>query len=275
MLGSVLGPTGVGIGGSWVGNRALALGRYQGVTAFIGMPGSGKTYGLAEVAARGLKAGKPVFCNEGFDVVGAERFAGFDEFLAIPNGSVVVWDELPIFVNSRKWQEFPDGMLYRLTQIRKDGLQLYYSAIDEAMIDVTVRRLTFWYWMCQAHTGRFLSRTLWPPDRYRKSGQRPYRREWVRVRPEIAGLYDTLGKVAAPVKALSVGTPERWVKPPDKLTPETVPSVLDEEFHRPGPPPAGPTKEALRRGGRRPRRAEVVHLERVDAVDQGDGDLIA
>jgi hypothetical protein len=189
---------------------------YQGVTAFVGMPGSGKTYALAQIAHRELRAERPVWCNAGFDVAGAAVFSSFEEFCAIPNGATVVWDELPLYVNARKWSEFPDGLLYRLTQIRKDGLRLYYSAIDEAMVDATVRRVTFWFWHCRAITARLLTRSLWPPESFRRAKQRPYRRELVIVRQEVAALYDTLGKVAvaepvAPRRRDSFA--RRWVRP--------------------------------------------------------------
>lgn len=163
-----------------------AFRRYQGVTAYVGMPGSGKTYALAEIAARKLRQGRSVFCNAGFDVLGAAVFSSFEEFCTLPAGSVVVWDELPLYVNARKWSEFPDGLLYRLTQVRKDGIELYYSAIDEAMVDLNVRRVTFWYWHCRAVTARVLVRSLWPPESFRKARQRPMRRELVIVRERIA-----------------------------------------------------------------------------------------
>lgn len=188
--------------------------RYEGVTAYVGMPGSGKTYALAEIAQREMKRGKPVWCNAGFDVRGAHIFESFDDFLSIPNGSVVVWDELPLYVNARKWAEFPDGLFYRLTQIRKDGLQLYYSAIHEDMIDVNVRRITWWYWHCQGITARILRRSKFPPNEFRKQGSRRYCAEWVRVRDEITTLYDTYAKVSVAPKMLEKtrkSGQDRWV----------------------------------------------------------------
>lgn len=169
---------------------------YRGVTAFYGMPGSGKTYGLAEVGLREMAAGREVWSNGGFDLAGSKIFNSFDDFMAIPNGATVVWDELPLYVNSRKWAEFPDGLLYRLTQIRKDGLRLYYSTIDPAMVDTNVRRVTFWWWECHSLTSRLMRRALWPHESFRKRDARPHRRELVRVKGAVAEAYDTMGKVA-------------------------------------------------------------------------------
>lgn len=198
--------------------------RYMGVTAGVGMPGSGKTYWLAQVAAAAMREGRPVYANADEHgqpwIRGARPFSSFEEFLQIPSGTTVVWDELPIYVNSRKWQEFPDGLLYRLSQIRKDALHLYYSAIDEDMVDLTVRRLTFWVWECHSITSRLLVRRRFPPKARRKKDERCRERKLVRVRPEVAELYNTLGKVAAPVKvveAYSKTSGEQWVSPVGSL----------------------------------------------------------
>lgn len=190
--------------------------RYQGVTAFVGMPGSGKTYSLAEVGKRALDRGERVVCNAGFDLQGAEVMATFDEFAGLEGPCVVVWDELPLYFNARKWSEFPDMMLYKFTQIRKDGLQLYYSTIHEDMIDVNIRRVTFWYWRCRSFPLLYGKlglhrRSLWPPEQFRGRGDKAYRSEWFRIRPEVAALYDTLGKVALPQRVrlrLAEGVPE-------------------------------------------------------------------
>lgn len=179
--------------------------RYEGVTAYVGMPGSGKTYGLAQQAQRAMRRGVPVFTNAGFDVVGAQTFTSFQEFcdvIASDQEVVVCFDELPLYFNSRKWQEFPDAVMYYLTQIRKCRARLYYSAIHEQMVDVNVRRLTFWYWHCRALSGRTLKRALFPPEEFRRAQQRAYRREFVRVRESVTQLYDTMGRVSIGAKSL-------------------------------------------------------------------------
>lgn len=212
---------------------------YQGVTAFSGMPGSGKTYGLAEVGVRDLAAGREVWCNAGFDLAGASVFSSFEEFMEIPNGATVCWDELPLYVNARKWSEFPDGLLYRLTQIRKDGLRLYYSTIDPAMVDTNVRRVTFWWWRCHAVTGTLLRRALYPHESFRKADQKPYRREFVRVKPAIAEAYDTNAKVAVESRAVDLGKRRgAWSKGKGPAGPSAGP---------PAAPPAAPPSRGRRK----------------------------
>ncbi|MCA1726981.1 MAG: hypothetical protein LC722_04840 [Actinobacteria bacterium] len=208
----------------------MRRGKYQGVTAYVGMPGSGKTYGLAQQADRALRRGSIVYSNAGFEVVGSRVLHDWQDFAELVQESedgcrklaavypsrsdvcehgypwlevVVVWDELPLYFNARRWTDFPDGMLYQLTQVRKVGIRLYYSAIHEEMVDVTLRRLTFWFWHCRAVTGRVLRRSLYPPDQFRKAKTKPYRREWVFVRESVAALYDTTRKVELPERVRS------------------------------------------------------------------------
>jgi hypothetical protein len=180
--------------------------RYQGVTAYVGLPGSGKTYTLAAVGMRALDRGRRVWANVDhtgqrpwFNAPGVEAFRSFEEFAEIPNDAVILWDELPLFVNARKWQDFPDGLLYRLTQIRKDGLQLHFSTIDWRMVDVNVRRITFWTWECSHVVGAWHVRRLRPPEERRRKvrgkDERARATEFFRIRQDVRTTYDTFGKV--------------------------------------------------------------------------------
>jgi hypothetical protein len=175
--------------------------RYNGVTAFVGMPGSGKTYSLAQIGLKAMSQGKRVVCNAGFDLRGAEVLSTFDDFAALEGPVTVVWDELPLYFNARKWSEFPDSMLYKFTQIRKDGIQLYYSAIHEQMIDVNIRRITFWFWHCRAYPFGVLARSMWPPEQFRKAKQKPMRRKLSVLDTRVTDAYDTYRKVEIPSSA--------------------------------------------------------------------------
>lgn len=181
--------------------------RYVGPVCFSGLPGSGKTYSLVAEGVRASRAGRCVFVNAGFDFAlaldcphcgGRHEFRSFDEFVAIPRGATVLFDEAPLYFSARRWQEFPDGAFYRLTQIRKHDLRLFYSAIDFDMVDVNLRRLTFAVWQCRSVTARLLFRTL-HGVRLGKEEVKPRRREFVFVRASVASLYETLGTVAVPV----------------------------------------------------------------------------
>jgi len=179
-----------------VGSR---LRPYIGMTAFIGPMGSGKTYSLVEVAKRKLEQGRRVYTNAGFVVQGCEELRDVEEFAILPPGSVFLLDEAQNVFNARLYASFPPMMTYRASQLRKDDLEFYWSSQHEDSVDVTFRRLTQAFWHCRAITGRAFVRALYPPEQFRKQGERPRRREWRRIRMEVADLYDTKGKVSVPL----------------------------------------------------------------------------
>lgn len=194
---------------------------YQGVTCFTGMPGSGKTYSLSEVGVSYRARGWPVWSNYGFDFGmstgddGCHVYRSFEELASIPGPACILIDEAQLYFNARKWQEFPDGFLYRLSQVRKDGIHLYYTSLFWDMIDKNLRNLTFWVWECEAAAfrGRFIRRRF-PPEHARKRDERAFDKHRVKVAPAIAELYDTTSKVAvaAPSK-VSARETAQWALP--------------------------------------------------------------
>lgn len=200
---------------------------YQGVVCYSGMPGSGKSYALVERAVQDLREGRRVFSNAGFevhDVHGcgrrSERYFSLEELLTVPNGCTVLLDEAPVYVNSRKSAEFPRGLLYRMTQVRKDGLRFYYSSIDEMMVDANLRRVTFWTWQCRRSLLGFFRRTLWAPVDRRTAEDKKLGGRWLRLRRDVAEAYDTTSKVWIPpevVAALLDDIRRGWVPLTDEL----------------------------------------------------------
>lgn len=186
-------------------------GRYRGVTAAVGLPGSGKSYYLVERVLAAQKAGIPTYSNAGFDVKGTEIIGSFREFAEIKGPAVIAFDELPLFFNARKWMTFPDGMLYKLTQIRKDRIELYYSTISLRMVDVVLRQLTFEVVHCRHIAGRLMRRVHKNPEEW---GGETLRVSWVWRRREVEQAYDTMGRVAVVDSGLPSRVPdERFVMP--------------------------------------------------------------
>lgn len=166
---------------------------YRGVVGATGLPGSGKSYFLVEKALEAQRRGIPVWSNAGFDVRGTRTINSFRDFVEIQGPAVVVFDELPLFFNARKWQTFPDGMLYKLTQIRKDRVELYYSAIHQRMVDAVLRMLTFEWVRCRIIAGRILQRVHEAPEEF---GGHVYERRYSFIRKRVIEAYNTMGKVA-------------------------------------------------------------------------------
>lgn len=186
---------------------------YRGVVGAVGLPGSGKSYYLVEKALEGLRRGIPVYSNAGFDVAGTERIESFRDFVSIKGPARIVFDELPLFFNARKWQSFPDGVLYKLTQIRKDRVELYYSAIHPAMVDKVLRMLTFEWVHCRKIAGRLVVRVHKAPE---ELGSIIYERRFMLLRRKVWEHYDTYAKVAVADSSLPDRvSDERFVLPED------------------------------------------------------------
>lgn len=192
---------------------------FQGVTAFVGLPGSGKTYSLAEVGIAYLNNGSDVWCNAGFDLRGANVYSSFNELALIrapecrklharsrgvcdckphelPCACILI-DEAQLYFNARKWQEFPDGFLYMLSQVRKFRVHLYFTSLFWNMVDVNLRNMTYWVWECQAgFRGRSFVRRRFPPEERRQKDERAAAKHRVKVRTEVASFYDTFSLVA-------------------------------------------------------------------------------
>ncbi len=202
--------------GRWKKGRRILKGAlagyYEGVTCYTGPVGSGKTYAMIEdgLKLHRLHPDVPVITNAGFRVSYAtHHFSSFRGFCALVNmfpHSIVLWDELPNYVNSRAWQDFPTQLGWALTQIRKSGIWMYYTAIDFLMVDKVVRHLTASEWMCHNRLrGMLLLRSKFPALEQRQVGEQPSSRKWSFVRESVAYSYDTLGRVRIDLDAVAEG----------------------------------------------------------------------
>ncbi len=182
----------------------LSMDPFEGVTAFTGEPGSGKTAGMVSAAlalhAQGwdvISNGLDLKCETGSFATLEELSQLIDEGQTRLNDgerarTVVLLDEAPFFANSRKWAEFPDQFFQKLQQVRKYNFLLLYSTINWLQVDVNLRRLTYWVWECRREkfTNRFV-RDLYPPEEERIAGESPRYtvREW--PRQGVFEAYDT------------------------------------------------------------------------------------
>lgn len=175
----------------------LNMDPFEGVTAFTGEPGSGKTAGMVSAALALHAQGWDVISN-GLDLkCESYSYSSLQELSDIIDEggrgrTVVLLDEAPFFANSRKWAEFPDQFFQKLQQVRKYNFLLLYSTINWLQVDVNLRRLTYWVWECRREkfTNRFV-RELYPPEEERIAGEkaRYTLREW--PRKGIFEAYDT------------------------------------------------------------------------------------
>lgn len=131
-------------------------------------------------------------------------------------GITVVIDELNLWAPSRLWQELGVGVLNRWAYVRKDGLEIIWTAQHEARIDKVAREVTDFIWNCRKLGGMVrlfgrevplmvFHRTKYVPalmtDKNRTNAQESASRagmsfEWSWLDREAAESYDTYEHVA-------------------------------------------------------------------------------
>ena len=177
------------------------------VEGYIGLPGSGKTYGMTRRGVQAMAAGRTVFSNygvKGTHVLGAWDHANPDPKLSNPpcecgscfvsiSDAMILIDEVNLWAPSRYWANLPLALLHRWAQVRKYGIQVIWSAQHEARVDKALREVTGWMWQCEpVLLRRWFRYTAFEPSDLRKSmGVKALDQEYVRLRPDIASAYDT------------------------------------------------------------------------------------
>lgn len=116
------------------------------IRAYTGMPGSGKTNTLVDIAHKALKDGRPVFSN--IVIKGAYKLT-FDDLInyRFPRDSVLLIDEAGRHFNARKWKDLPDEIFDLFTLHRHLGLEMHVAVQDFGYMDSQLRKvieLTWW-----------------------------------------------------------------------------------------------------------------------------------
>jgi zonular occludens toxin Zot len=89
-------------------------------------------------------------------------------------GITVLIDELNLWAPSRLWQELGIGVLNRWAYVRKDGLNVIWTAQHEARIDKVAREVTDFIWSCKSMGG-----VLSLGSRWKWHLQLFHRRKWI------------------------------------------------------------------------------------------------
>ncbi len=164
------------------------------IVAYVGLPGTGKTYGLVLEAINAIRMKRKVFAN--FDIfLGYEinRIYGFQDLLKVRQG-VVLLDELNLWFPSRLWSKIPPEVLSLWAQSRKRGIDLVYSCQHLDRVDKVIREVTNYVIRCnsiQFLKWQFFVYSTYQPEDWDKERRRAISRRIVRFKQNIANLYDT------------------------------------------------------------------------------------
>lgn len=158
------------------------------IRCFDGLLGQGKTYGMVGEARDFFRLNRPmVYTNmAGLKFPEAIYFDRIDQICDIGSGLVLI-DEAMIIMSSRNWQDNDREVLGRFAQLRKHGLDLWYTAQIFDGVDKLLRELTSETVTCRKW-GKYFQRATGIPSRKVKPGLG----KLVPFDPKIGILYDTL-----------------------------------------------------------------------------------
>ncbi len=163
------------------------------IQGLVGRPGSGKTYTLTEWALREARRGRQVFANFSIDFENCWLFRPVD-LLDLPPGLIII-DEAHLWFPARKALALPPSWLAMLSQTRKNGWDLLWSAQHENRVDRVLRDVSNWMWLCNGWFQRdghplVFEMQQYEPENFRK---RQYRvaRSWKFFSQTVASAYDT------------------------------------------------------------------------------------
>lgn len=175
------------------------------IEGLIGRPGAGKTYELTRRALAEADRDRLVFSNYPIAHPNIYMFEP-EQLLDLPPGLVVI-DEAHLWFPARMALQLPMEWLAGMSQTRKKGWDLIWSAQHESRVDKVIRDVTDWLWLSTAwfsHNGHPLvfAAACWEPEYFRRPDRR-FTRSWRFFNSRVAESYNTHGAVvqAAHTKA--------------------------------------------------------------------------
>lgn len=181
----------------WLGSRVITrrstyseLTEDYGLYAVVGDMGAGKTYLLAWMGLRAMKAGRLVFAN--FPLRGADMVSTWTEVLAVPDGSMVLLSEMHLCWPIGKTTKIPVGVQTWATQLRKRTITCLWDSQYWTQVGLMWRKLTFRVWHGQK-AFRAHEYELFQAFDYGKRGLKAQRlaRIFVKRTSEVEQSYDT------------------------------------------------------------------------------------
>lgn len=114
------------------------------IRGYFGLPGSGKTYSMTRDAIKEAR-GRVVYANYHVDLPSAEKVVFLEnpyQLKQIEDGLLLI-DEAGLWLPSFIWKRIPEELIWKLAQIRKCGLDLFYTAQNPARVVKVLREITF------------------------------------------------------------------------------------------------------------------------------------
>lgn len=172
------------------------------INIFVGKPGTGKTYSLVRLAYKLIQSGRDIYSNFPifFDKLKLSPKAGkiyfwktVDDLMLLKNGEILM-DEAQIWLNSRKWQDLPPELMYKLQQHRKQGINIWGAVQNVNRIDKVARELVNSVFKVKK-IGKLFLVNEYDIEEIDKVKKQSYSFKFYFFSKKIANSYDTLAEI--------------------------------------------------------------------------------
>lgn len=200
------------------------------ITAYTGLAGSGKTYHMTELARRLLAEGREVFST--YEIEGARLLEDARQLIRINNADIF-FDEMHQDYDAKQWYNLDPVVRHVLTQHRKYGQNIHWSAQDWHYMDSFVRRNTDFCWqhvalfrdpdtgMSRFRLHRKTKYAGWEIELNRRKPT-PLTSKMFFIKKNVTGAYDSYKKIALTSKHVTDEELEAIKDPYDAPTLQTV-----------------------------------------------------
>lgn len=168
------------------------------IRGLIGRPGAGKTYDLTRRALNYADRGGLVCSNYFIEHPNVVMFEP-EHLLDLPR-SLVVIDEAHLWFPARMALKLPMSWMEKMSQTRKSGWNLMWSAQHERRVDSVIKDVSDWLTLSSAwgwtngHP-RYFTTATYEPERFRKQGQIAAR-SFNLFSSRVANSYDTMQRIS-------------------------------------------------------------------------------
>jgi len=165
------------------------------ITAYVGLPGSGKTYLMSiDILEAMHRRTREAWTN--YPLVGAHYFDDFRLVQKVSKG-IIAADELNALAHAHDWHNLDPKLLSMWTQSRKLGIDFWYTTQGFHMVNNQIRQLTNWVWKCRAIVGGLHIAQKYDACDVERDRRRAkvYGQRYFIIRPKWYEKYDTLFRI--------------------------------------------------------------------------------
>jgi len=178
------------------------------ITGFIGLPGAGKTFGMVYNACKALKDNRRVITNVAITdtIFGSKKVAEFTPNIgdAIKNADncLILVDEASIVFPNYFWNKLSSDILIRFAQVRKFGLDFFYTSQGWNHTVKRLRDLTNYIVQCK-HTRLCFDYIYLDPEYFYRNIPLAFKKEfviktqkvWWYQKPKVYKAFNTYDRV--------------------------------------------------------------------------------